>query len=303
MDRDTTYLGTTPGPHRVRRRAHEPRAIGRRRAEREIAALFVLSAASSLGLATLYVAGGQTQAEGALLFVALGAIAVALVLWAHRFLPEGPDVEPREPMAPGEQVQERFAEALDRDEVLERRPLLRRTLLGAIGALGVAAVFPIRSLGPRAGAGLRDTPWRGGARAVDGQGNLVKASEVPLGGLVTVFPEGHTDAADAQAVLVRVEPEVLRAAPGREDWAPDGLVAYSKLCTHAGCPVGLYQARSRTLLCPCHQSEFDVTRHARPTAGPAARALPQLPLEIDADGTVRVRGDFSGPVGPSWWSM
>jgi ubiquinol-cytochrome c reductase iron-sulfur subunit len=116
-----------------------------------------------------------------------------------------------------------------------------------------------------------------------------------------VFPEGSPGSADGQAVLIRVAPGLLHPKPGREDWSPGGLVAYSKICTHAGCPVGLYQADSHQLLCPCHQSTFDVLRHAIPQIGPAAAPLPQLPLAIDADGYVVARGDFSEPVGPSFW--
>jgi ubiquinol-cytochrome c reductase iron-sulfur subunit len=94
----------------------------------------------------------------------------------------------------------------------------------------------------------------------------------------------------------------LQLDPQRAHWAPDGLVAYSKVCTHAGCPVGLYEAEPNQLLCPCHQSAFDVLRGAKPVLGPAARALPQLPLRIDAAGLVVAEGDFSSPVGPSWWN-
>jgi ubiquinol-cytochrome c reductase iron-sulfur subunit len=102
--------------------------------------------------------------------------------------------------------------------------------------------------------------------------------------------------------LVRVNLDDFQALPGRENWSPQGYVAYSKICTHAGCPVGLYQPETRELFCPCHQSVFDVADGARPTSGPAARPLPQLPLEIDAEGQLRASGGFSAPVGPSFWS-
>jgi ubiquinol-cytochrome c reductase iron-sulfur subunit len=274
-----------------------------RRGEREIAILLAVSIAAALGLAVVYWRGGQVQLEGLCLFAALGSLAVALVLWAHRLLPAGPDVEPREDIGGTAADRSAVGAELDRDQVLERRPVLRGLLLGAVGALGVAALFPIRSLGPRPGNALRTTPWANGRRLVDRSGAIVHASDVPLDGLVTVFPEGSPDSADGQAVLIRVGEGLIEPAPGREDWAPRGYVAYSKLCTHAGCPVGLYLAQDKTLLCPCHQSLFDVLHHARPTSGPAARALPQLPLAIDADDALVARGDFSGPVGPSWWSM
>lgn len=283
--------------------AHEPRALKRQRGEREIAVLLVVSIICALSLAATYWQGGQVQVEGALLFVSVGSLGFALVLWAHRLLPEGPDVEPRGSVAGTPADQDAVGEELDRDDVLHRRPVLRGLLLGSIGALGVAALFPIRSLGPRPGSALRTTPWRAGRRLVDSDGNVVEAANVPVGGLVTVFPEGATDAADGVAVLIRVGGNLVQPLPGRETWSPDGFIAYSKLCTHAGCPVGLYLAQSNTLLCPCHQSVFDVLHHAKPTSGPAARPLPQLPLAIDDSGALYAQGDFSGPVGPSWWSM
>jgi ubiquinol-cytochrome c reductase iron-sulfur subunit len=146
------------------------------------------------------------------------------------------------------------------------------------------------------------TPWRRGIRAVTDDGRPVRASDVPPGSLVTIFPEGHRDAADAPAVLVHVDPNALELPDDRADGAPEGLLAYSKICTHAGCPVGLYEVEPHQLLCPCHQSAFDVLRGAEPVSGPAARALPQLPLRIDRDGFLVADGDFSGPIGPAWWN-
>jgi ubiquinol-cytochrome c reductase iron-sulfur subunit len=118
---------------------------------------------------------------------------------------------------------------------------------------------------------------------------------------VTVVPDGAVGSADGQAVLVRVEPDLLALPAGRETWAPEGLLAYSKVCTHAGCPVGLYEAQSHELLCPCHQSSFNVLDGAHPTSGPAARAQPQLPIQIAPDGTLLALGDFSDPIGPGYW--
>jgi ubiquinol-cytochrome c reductase iron-sulfur subunit len=146
------------------------------------------------------------------------------------------------------------------------------------------------------------TPWRRGRALVTSSGTRVHAADVPVGGLVTVFPEGHPDSADGQTVLVRVEPRLLARSPSARGGTEDGLVAFSKVCTHAGCPVGLYQAQRHQLLCPCHQSAFDVLDGARPVFGPAARALPQLPITIDEDGIVRALGDFPEPIGPGYWS-
>ena len=275
----------------------EPRE---RFAERTSAFAFLLSTAAFLGLAAVYWRGGQPQAEGALLAVGFGGLAYGLVTWGNHLLPQGPYEEERHQF--GDPAQENlFGDDLGRGHEITRRKLLVRTLVFAAGGLGVAAVFPIRSLGPKPGNKLLRTPWRNGLRLVTEDGRPVLATDVPLGGLVTVFPEGHAGSADGQAVLMRTEPGIIVALPGREDWTPDGYVAYSKICTHAGCPVGLYQRETQQLLCPCHQSTFDVLHHAKPVFGPAAAPLPQLPLSLGGDGYLRATGDFSEPVGPSFW--
>ena len=281
----------------------EPEVLAQmeRRAERRVAALFLLSAASAVVLAVVYWRGGQPQAEGVLLGLALGGLACGFVIWGNRLLPSGPFVDQRHEMASAPAEVEEAEADIERHGVITRRKLILRSLGLAGAGLGVAALFPIRSLGPRPGRALLETPWRDGMRLVTEDGRLVRASDVPVGGLVTVFPESSPGSADGQAVLVRVDPGQLRPKPGREGWSPQGLVAYSKICTHAGCPVGLYQAADHSLLCPCHQSTFDVLDSAVPTFGPAAAPLPQLPLTIDAGGFVVARGDFSEPVGPSFW--
>jgi len=268
-----------------------------------IVVCFTLSTLGGIGLAIVYALGGQPQAEGALLGVALMGLGVGLVAWAHRFLPHGPFVEQREVLT-GTPAEEEALEA-DLEEaggLLTRRRLIVGGLTGAVGALVIAFLFPVRSLGPAPGDALFRTPWRAGRRAVTDDGRPVRAADVPVGGLVTVFPEGHPGSADGQVVLVRVDPRRLRLPTGRREWAPRGLVAYSKVCTHAGCPVGLFEARSATLLCPCHQSSFDVLTGGDPVLGPAARALPQLPIAIDPDGYVVATGDFHEPIGPTFWN-
>jgi ubiquinol-cytochrome c reductase iron-sulfur subunit len=272
-----------------------------RRAERQVAASFLVCAAAAVALGVVYWRGGQVQLEGALLAVAFAGLCVGFVTWGNRLVPQGPYTDERHPMQSSAADRTGLDEDVERGGVLSRRKLLIRTLGLAATAMGAAALFPIRSLGPRPGNALKVTPWRRGKRLVTDDGRPVRAADVPTDGLVTVFPEGFAGSADGQAVLVRVEQDLIHAEPGRESWTPNGLVAYSKLCTHAGCPVGLYQADSHQLLCPCHQSTFDVLRSATPVFGPAAAALPQLPLRIDADGFVEATGDFSGPVGPAFW--
>jgi ubiquinol-cytochrome c reductase iron-sulfur subunit len=263
---------------------------------------FVLSVLAAIGLGVLYWRGGQPQLEGALLAVSAGGIAVGLITWSHRLLPNDEEVEERADIGsePGDRAA--FDADFDRGDVLTRRRLLRRLLIASVAAMGAAFLFPLRSLGPRpSDAELDASPWKAGTRLVTEDGKVVHVADVPNDGLVTVFPEGAVDSESGQAVLMRVATDVLRPMPGRNSWTPEGLIAYSKICTHAGCPVGLYEARSHQLLCPCHQSTFDVLNGAKPVFGPAAKRLPQLPLGVDAEGRVFATGGFSEPPGPAFW--
>lgn len=270
---------------------------------RAVAMMFAASVAASIGLTVLYALGGQPQLEGALLAVALGGIAVGLVLWAKRFMPRGPFVQERERLASEERADDVRDDLREPTTALPRRGLLVGMLSAAAAALGVAALFPIRSLGRAPERALFHTAWTPGARLVTRSGRPVRARDVAVNTVLTVFPEDHTDAADSQTLLIRLQPGEYRAPPGRETWAPDGFVAFSKVCTHAGCPVGLYQTETRELFCPCHQSVFAVLEGARPTGGPATRHLPQLPLAVDDDGYLIATGDFPEPVGPGFWSI
>ena len=274
-----------------------------RTAERRIAVAFVVSTLAALGLAGVYMAGGQPQAEGALLLVSLVAVGVGLVMWGRHLVGDEEVTDTRHELEATPEDREALDAALGSDAGLfGRRRFLGRLLLGAAGALGLAALFPIRSLGPSPGHRLSRTAWRPGSRLVDEEGHLVRADSVSPGGIRTVFPEGREQAADSQAVLIKVEPGSVRARTGRESWSPEGNVAYSKICPHVGCPVGLYVESTHQLVCPCHQSTFDVLDGARPLFGPATRSLPQLPLAIDPEGFLVAQSDFHEPVGPGYWN-
>jgi len=272
-----------------------------RSASRLVTALFAASAALACGSFAAAFLSRRPLWQGVLLGAALACAGSAMVVWANRLLGGGPYVEEREQLAPSAGETAAMEEDLERGEAMNRRAWLRRSAIVAGGALVVGLVEPVRSLGPTPGRAPLRTAWADGVRVVTPDGVAVRAAEVPLDGLLTVFPEGHTKDADAQVVLMRVRPEALRLPSGREAWTPQGMVAYSKVCTHAGCPVGLYQADIQQLLCPCHQSSFDVLRGAIPISGPAAWPLPQLPLVIDTSGELRAAGPFSAPVGPGWW--
>jgi ubiquinol-cytochrome c reductase iron-sulfur subunit len=264
-------------------------------------ALLLASTAAALGLAGVYIAGGQPQAEGVLLGISLGGIGVALILWARGLASEGTVVgargthdDPEDEAAVEERIEEVAGES-------GRRSVLK-LFWAAGGALALSAAFPIRSLGPAPGRALLTTGWRPGARLVDTTGRLVRVDTLAVGGTLTAFPQGAEQAGDSQVVVIRVEEGRIRPRPGRESWTPRGHVAYSKICPHVGCPVGLYQADTHELLCPCHQSTFDVLDGARPSFGPATRSLPQLPLAVDAQGFLIAQDDFEEPVGPGFWN-
>jgi ubiquinol-cytochrome c reductase iron-sulfur subunit len=268
---------------------------------RAILGAFAASMAASLGLTVVYATGGQPQLEGVLLGVALGGIAVGLVLFGRRMLPGGRFVEPRDVVPHATAQRPGVAAAFEAGaEPIERRRLLLRAFGGAIALLGVAAVFPIRSLGTRPGRSLQRTQWRTGRRAVGEDGRPVRPDDLEANSVVTVYPDGHVESADSQTLLIRLPADV--APPGPEGWAAGEVVAFSKICTHAGCPVGLYQAETYELFCPCHQSTFSVPDGAEPTFGPATRPLPQLPIGLDDQGYVVALSDYREPVGPGFWT-
>ena len=265
--------------------------------ERVVSISFAVTAVASLALVIIYLVGGSRPWEGILLGLALGGLGVGLVVWATRLLDAPDEVEEREPF-----------ESPDAQESLlggemTRRKALTRLLIAAGGTLTAALAIPTLSLGPHPGESLFFTRWTGGRRVVNERGEPLRPEDIPLEGVVTVFPEGFVGGAEEQTQLIRVQEDLLDLPDGREDWAPEGCVAYSKICTHAGCPVGLYRAEAHQLLCPCHQSTFNVLAGANPVFGPAARPLPQLPLGIDEGGFLVALDDFSEPVGPSFWNV
>jgi ubiquinol-cytochrome c reductase iron-sulfur subunit len=187
-----------------------------------------------------------------------------------------------------------------------KRPLVRRTLIAASIPLAVAPIVLLRDMGPLPGTSLRHTVWRKGMRLlVFGPNTPLRPADFAIPGqMITVVPDGYQDNLDALAKATTI---ILKFGPGQlkqptvMNWTVDGIVAYSKICTHVGCPVALYEQTTHHILCPCHQSTFDAARGAQVTFGPAARPLPQLPLTTDAEGFLVAASDYREPVGPSFW--
>jgi ubiquinol-cytochrome c reductase iron-sulfur subunit len=302
-------------PRRRRRSGGEPDPSARRSgasdsAERLVAWLLLSTAAAALGFAALFVLHPDTQLLGATLGGGLALLALALGVAASRLVPRETKVEPRP----------RLGDPLDAKEAVETLHagadgITRRRLVGgALGFAGVgltaAAAVPVAALGPGLTDQLRRTPWRAGRRLVNAEGTPVLAAEVSMGGFLTAFAEGvDIEQLGSPLAVVRVDPATLRLPAARAGWAPEGILAYSKICTHAACAIALYrsplsrstQAHGPALVCPCHYSSFDVLQAGRVEFGPAGRPLPQLPLQIDAAGVLRAAGGLSEPVGPSWW--
>jgi len=265
---------------------------------------FSMAIVASIALAWVYAIGGQPQAEGIFLALALAGIGIGLVSWAHRFLPAEEVEEYREPLASPPEELEALEDDLElAEEDVGRRKILVRMLGGVAAAFGVAVLFPLRSLGPRPGQGLTTTQMAKGVRLVTPEGQPVKPGDIATSGVLTVMPEGHLDDANSPTLLIRLTAEQLGPQTSREGYGLGTLVAFSKICTHAGCPVGLYESNQGLLFCPCHQSTFDVTKGCKVIFGPAPRDLPQLPIGMDDEGYLVAEGDFERPVGPGFWTQ
>ena len=269
-------------------------------ASRGVALGLAISIVASVALVVIYVADGSVELQGIALALALGGMGTAIVIWAVGLIDAPIEFEERHSFAEAQQLTVGSGAAT---EEITRRRFLTRLLAGAGAILAAALVLPAFSLGPQPGTDLFRTAWRRGLRLVDSGNRPVRPDDLVLDSVTTVFPQGFVGRADSQTLLIKVSPLDLALPNGRDAWAPDGCVAYSKVCTHAGCPVGLYRAQEHLLLCPCHQSTFDVLRGAVPVFGPAARPLPQLPIEVDAEGYLAALGDFPDPIGPGFWDM
>jgi ubiquinol-cytochrome c reductase iron-sulfur subunit len=269
------------------------------RAGRGVVVAFAVSMLASIGLVIVYIAGGNRTAEGILLGLALGGLGAGIVGWS-RLLDVPTETEERHSFA---DAAVDTSDTEPRGDAVTRRALLVRLVVGAGGTLAVALAIPTLSLGPMPGQSLYRTRWTAGARVVGYDNQPIRPGDLPFRSVITAFPEDNVGSADSQMQLIRVESGLLELPDDRIDWAPEGCVGYSKICTHAGCPVGLYRSEAHQLLCPCHQSTFDVLRGAEPVFGPAVRPLPQLPMDLDEEGYLVARGDFPEPVGPSFWDV
>ena len=301
--------------------------VAEKRAERQIASLFMLSVLSTVLFVYSYIwvptdrftivpIFGEMSVHqlllglglaGAFLFIGIGAIA-----WARLLMPDTEVIAERHPLRSKDEDRAAFVETVKTQGAsagIGRRPLIKRTLLAALGLVGVGPIVMLRDLGPLPGNSLNTTSWKAGTRLVTDPGDRpIKASDLEVGAVVQTLPEltpGHertlNDIAKDPVLLIRLRPEDFNLDPERLSWTHEGIIAFSKICSHMGCAVALYEQQTHHLLCPCHQSTFDVTRAAKVIFGPAARPLPQLNITVDSEGYLIARAPFNEAVGPSFW--
>lgn len=308
-------------PSKVHREREIP-ASGQ--AELAVAGLLFLAGLAGLAFVVVYAFdGGDTQLLGVAIALAFGLLAVALIIAGWRVVPqeELEEIRPGFAVPPDAETEAETRADHERESETESATLTvregvdgvtRRRLLKAAGGaagvgLGAAALTPLASLGPAVGNRLDASPWKDGVRLVEENGLPVKAADLEVGSYLTAFAEGADKEQLATAVVVvHVKPDELELPADRADWAPEGLMAFSKICTHAQCAISLFRyplfaerSPGPALVCPCHYSTFDVLKGGERIFGPAVRPLPQLPLKIER-GLLVAGGDFSGPVGASW---
>lgn len=286
----------------------QPAAKNPDRVERWIALMFLAGFVGFAGFGWAYWVDAAPWILGSTVGFAFSLIGIGVVAWGKYLMPKGPFVEERHDMRSTDEERDALAAAIIQrgGGVIKRRPMLGALLGGGLGVFGIVALFPVlRSLGPLPGKTLTGTDWKKGSYLVLQDGRRVHVNDFKIAEAVTVFPEGFEETPNGQAVdqtiIIRLDTQDFTTKKGRETWGPAGYVAYSKLCSHLGCPVGLYEQQLQMLVCPCHQSMFDVTVGAQPNFGPAPRPLPQLPLFIDKEGYLRSQSDYLEPVGPGYW--
>jgi ubiquinol-cytochrome c reductase iron-sulfur subunit len=289
-----------------------------KKVERVVAALFMISFVAGVGFIAAYV-GLEVHSVDAVLRsnLALGitmsvvflTLAIGATLWVRYLMPDVELTEQRHLLRSDPEdrkaFKETFEEGADASQFV-KRPMLRRTLIAATLPLVAAPVVLLRDMGPQPGTSLRHTVWRKGTRLLRYGPNvpITPAEFSSPGAMITVVPDGYQDDQDAlaaaTAIIIKFQAGVLQP-PTVMNWTVDGIVCYSKICTHVGCPAALYEQTTHHILCPCHQSTFDAPRGAQVLFGPAPRPLPQLPITTDTQGFLVAQSDFHEPVGPSYW--
>ena len=320
-------------PHRPRVADTDPKAA--RRAERQVSSMFLLSMLFVVLFFVAYIAidksanvyipvfgvvGAMNITLGFTMGAAIFLIGAGAIQWAKKLMPDVEVVQERHDLSsPAEATGEAAAnyERGKEESGFARFKIIRRTLIGAMVLFPIPLIVMLRDLwvsppgNPSPSELLTTTLWKDGIRVVTDPTNLpLRPEDIPVGGLVSAAPadleevqaaEGNLNArGKAAIILVRMDPADIVSQQG-DGWDYQGIVAYSKICTHVGCPIALYEQRTHHLLCPCHQSTFDLADSGNVVFGPAARRMPQLPIGVDVEGFIVAKAPFAEPVGPSFW--
>ncbi|MEV8019617.1 Rieske 2Fe-2S domain-containing protein [Streptomyces sp. NPDC086554] len=315
--------GLPPHEHRVQ----DIDEKAARRSERAVAFMFLLSMLATVGFIASFVAFPVDQSVyiwpighisalnfslGMTLGIALFCIGAGAVHWARTLMSDVEVADERHPIAAEPEVKAKVMadfKAGAEESQFGRRKLIRNTMFGALAMVPLSGIVLLRDLGPLPEDKLRHTLWGKGKLLVNMNTNEpLRPADVSVGSLTFAKPEGleehdhdfQVQIAKAALMIVRIQPDNIKDK--RElDWSHDGIVAYSKICTHVGCPISLYEQQTHHVLCPCHQSTFDLSDGARVIFGPAGHALPQLRIGVNDEGYLEALGDFEEPVGPAFW--
>nr|WTB30601.1 Rieske (2Fe-2S) protein [Streptomyces sp. NBC_00830] len=311
--------------HRPRIQDIDERAA--KRSERTVAFLFVLSMLATIGFIASYVifpvdeivfiwpfghVSALNFSLGLTLGVALFTIGAGAVHWARTLMSDEEVADDRHAIEAEPEVKAKvladFAAGAE-ESAFGRRKLIRNTLFGALALVPLSGVMLLRDLGPLPEKKLRQTLWAKGKQLINvNTMEPLRPEDVVVGSLTFAMPEGltedahdfQTQIAKAALMIIRIQPENIKDKRERE-WAHEGIVAFSKICTHVGCPISLYEQQTHHVLCPCHQSTFDLSDGARVIFGPAGHSLPQLRIGVNSEGNLEALGDFEEPVGPAFW--
>jgi len=317
-----------PGiPAHVHRKA-DTDPLAAKRAERQVAILFALSALGTLLFIVAYIAIpqdvfiflpiiGNTNAHQLFLGIGLALslffIGMGAIHWAKTLMPDNEVTVQRHEFRSTEEDRNELVRTAKEGAAaagLGRRSLIKRTLALSLGLVGLSPLLLLRDLGPLPGNSLSTTSWKAGTRLVTDPGDRpIKPEDLEVGAVAQVLPamlpgqesRSLNDIGKDALLLIRLRPEEFNLDAERLSWTHEGIIAFSKICSHMGCAVALYEQQTKHLLCPCHQSTFDVTRAAKVLFGPAARPLPQLALALDSEGYLVAKQPFTEPIGPSFW--
>jgi ubiquinol-cytochrome c reductase iron-sulfur subunit len=312
-------------PHQPRKQDIDERAA--KRSERTVALLFTVSMLATVGFIAAFVAipvdkivyiwplgriSASNFALGMTLGTALFCIGAGAVHWARTLMSDVEVADERHPIEAAPEVKSKVLADFKqgaKESALGRRKLIRTTMIGALAMVPLSGLVLLRELGPLPENKLRKTLWARGKLLVNMNTNEpLRPEDVTVGSLTFAKPEGleehdhdfQTEIAKAALMIVRLQPDDIKDRRELE-WSHEGIVAYSKICTHVGCPISLYEQQTHHVLCPCHQSTFDLSDGARVIFGPAGHPLPQLRIGVNNEGYLEALGDFDEPVGPAFW--